>query len=195
VDNDGLPDILVANGHVYPEVDKDRLGVTYREPRLLYWNQGNRKFKDISSLCGPGCTLPMSSRGLAIADFWNDGRISAVINDMDDKPMLLVNLSVNTNHWLGVSLEGTRSNRDGIGARVTVFAAGHKWTQELRSGSSYLSSSDLRLHFGLGTAASIERIEVLWPSGQVDQFPGGASNRFVSLIESRPPTLLPRIVP
>jgi len=185
VDNDGWPDILIANGHVYPEVDKDGLGATYREPRLLYWNKGNGKFKDISRLCGPGCTVPMSSRGLAIADFWNDGRISAVINDMDDKPMLLVNLSATTNHWLGVSLEGTLSNRDGIGARVTVFAAGHKWTQELRSGSSYLSSSDLRLHFGLGTAAFIERIEVLWPSGQVDQFPGGVGDRFVSLVESR----------
>lgn len=186
VDNDGWPDILVANGHVYPEVDKDKLGATYREPRLLYLNQGNGKFKDISGQCGPGCTVPMSSRGLAIADFWNDGRVSAVINDMDDKPMLLVNLAANANHWLGVSLQGTRSNRDAIGARVTIFAGGHRWMQELRSGSSYLSSNDLRLHFGLGKAASIDHIEVAWPSGQIEQFPGGPSDRFVSLVESRP---------
>jgi hypothetical protein len=134
----------------------------------------------------------MSSRGLAIADFWNDGRQLAVINDMDDKPMLLVNLAANANHWLGVALQGTRSNRDGIGARITVFAAGHKWMQELRSGSSYLSSNDLRLHFGMGTSASIDRIEVLWPSGLAEQFPGGASDRFVALTEGKgsapPPT-------
>jgi hypothetical protein len=95
----------------------------------------------------------MSSRDLAIADFWNEGRQSAVVNDMDDKPMLLVNLAANANHWLGVIVKGTTSNRDGIGARVTVYASGRKWTQEVRSGSSYLSSNDLRLHFGLGAAA------------------------------------------
>ena len=185
VDNDTRSDILIVNGHVYPEVDRDHLGATYREPRLLYWNQGNGKFKDVSKQCGPGCTEPMSSRGLAIADFWNDGRQSAVINNMDDKPLLLVNLAANTNHWLGVALEGTRSNRDGIGARVTVLASGNKWMQEVRSGSSYLSSNDLRLHFGLGPAASFERIEVLWPSGLVEQFPGGSSDRFVPLTEGK----------
>jgi len=185
VDNDSWPDILIVNGHVYPEVDRDHLGATYREPRLVYWNQGKGKFKDVSKQSGPGITEPMSSRGLAIADFWNDGRQSAVINDMDDKPMLLVNLAANANHWLGVALQGTRSNRDGIGARVTVFAAGRKWMQELRSGSSYLSSSDLRLHFGMGTAVSFDRLEVLWPSGLAEQFAGGASDRFVSLTEGK----------
>jgi hypothetical protein len=127
----------------------------------------------------------MSSRGLAIADFWNDGRQSAVINDMDDKPLLLVNMAANTNHWLGVAFQGTRSNRDGVGARITVFASGHKWMQEVRSGSSYLSSNDLRQHFGLGGSASFERIEVLWPSGLLEQFPGGSSDRFVSLTEGK----------
>jgi len=183
VDNDTWPDILIVTGHVYPQVDIDHLGSTYREPRLLYWNQGNGKFKDISKQSGPGCTEPMSSRGLAIADFWNEGRLSAVVNDMDDKPLLLVNLAANSNHWLGISLQGNRSNRDGIGARVAVFASGHNWVQEVRSGSSYLSSNDLRLHFGLGAAASFERIEVLWPSGLQEQFAGGASDRFVSLVE------------
>jgi hypothetical protein len=122
---------------------------------------------------------------MAIADFWNEGRLSAVINDMDDKPLLLVNLAANSNHWLGISLEGTRSNRDAIGARVTVFASGHSWVQEVRSGSSYLSSSDLRLHFGLGTATSFERIEVLWPSGLLEQFAGGSADSFVSLVEGK----------
>src|ERR1019366_5068294 len=133
--NDGWPDILIVNGHVYPEVDIDNLGATYREPRLFYWNQGNGKFKDLSKLCGPGCTVPKSSRGMAVADFWNEGRLSAIVNNMDDKPLLLVNLAANANHWLGIVTVGTKSNRDGIGARVSVFAGGRKWTQEVRSGS------------------------------------------------------------
>jgi hypothetical protein len=185
VDNDSWPDIVIVNGHVYPEVDLDHLGATYREPRLLYWNQGNGKFKDVSKQSGPGSTEPMSSRGLTIADFWNEGRISAVVNNMDDQPSLLVNLAANPNHWLGISLEGTRSNRDGIGARVTVVAGTHRWMQELRSGSSYLSSSDLRLHFGLGALASYDRIEVVWPSGLMEQFAGGSADKFVSLIEGK----------
>jgi len=182
-DNDTWPDILIVTGHVYPEVDAYHLGATYREPRLLYWNQGNGKFKDISKLCGPGCTQPMSSRGLALADFWNEGRISAVVNDMDERPLLLVNLAANANHWLGIVTEGVKSNRDGIGARVTIFAAGRKWTQEVRSGSSYLSNNDFRLHFGLGPATAIDHIEVLWPSGLGERFPGGAADRFVTLVE------------
>lgn len=183
VDNDGWPDIILANGHVYPQVDTG-LGATYREPRVLYWNQGNGKFKDVTSTAGPGCTEPMSGRGLAIADLWNDGRESAVVNDMDEKPLLLVNLAANSNHWLGIVLEGTRSNRDGIGARVTVTAGGKSWVQELRGGSSYLSSSDLRLHFGLGSASTVDRIEIQWPSGMDERFPGVAADRFVTLRES-----------
>ena len=182
VDNDGWPDVLAANGHVYPQVTSG-LGAAYREPRLLYWNQGNGKFKDIGSQSGPGCTQPMPSRGLAIADLWNDGRESAVISDMDEKPMLLVNLAANGNHWLGIALTGTRSNRDGLGARVIVTAGGRTRQQELRSGSSYLSSSDLRMHFGLGSASMLGSIEVVWPSGLDEQFPGGPVDRFVTLVE------------
>jgi hypothetical protein len=184
VDNDGWPDILVANGHVYPQVDSG-LGATYREPRLLYWNQGDGKFRDMSSQAGPGCTTPMPSRGLAVADLWNDGRESAVINDMDEKPLLLVNIAANSNHWLGIVLRGTQSNNDGIGARVTVTAPGKRWTQEVRSGSSYLSSSDLRLHLGLGAATSVDHVDVLWPSGIEERFPGASADRFVTLLEGR----------
>jgi len=184
IDNDGWLDLLAVNGHVYPEVDSAHLGATYREPRLLYWNRSGGKFKDIGIQSGPGITEPMSSRGLAIGDLWNDGRESAVINDIDEKPLLLVNLAANTNHWLGVILKGTRSNRDGIGARVTVFAANHSWDQEVRSGSSYVSNNDLRLHFGLGSSAAVERIDVLWPSGLEEQFDGSDADRFVTLIEA-----------
>ena len=183
MDNDGWPDILIANGHVYPEVDTAHLGASYREPRLVYWNQGNGKFKDISRTAGPGCAEPESSRGLAIADFWNDGRISATINNSGAKPMLLVNQAANTNHWIGIGVVGVQSNRDGIGASVRVFAGGKGWVQEVRSGSSYLSSSDLRLHFGIGTAARIDRVEIDWPSGRKESFPSPPIDRVVSFTE------------
>ena len=183
LDNSGWLDILAVNGHVYPQVDSARLGSSYKEPRLLYQNLGNGKFKDISKEAGPGCTVPASSRGLAIADLWNDGRISAVVNNIDSRPMLLVNLAANSNHWLGVITQGTRSNRDAIGASVTVVAGGRSWVQEVRSGSSYLSSSDLRLHFGLGLASSIDRVEVLWPSGHEESFSVQGVDRFVTLVE------------
>ena len=183
LNNGGLPSILLANGHVYPQVDSAHLGSSYREPRLLYLNLGNGKFKDISKDAGPGCTQPASSRGLAIADFWNDGRLSAVINNIDQKPMLLVNLAPNKNHWLGIITRGTRSNRDGIGARVSVHAGTQTWVQEVRSGSSYISSNDLRLHFGLGSAMAVDRIDVLWPNGLKESFTATGVDHFSTLIE------------
>jgi hypothetical protein len=183
MDNDAWPDILIANGHVYPEVDTAHLGASYKEPRLVYWNQGNGKFKDISSTAGPGCAEPESSRGLAIADFWNDGRISAMINNSGAKPMLLVNQAANTNHWIGIRIEGVQSNRDGIGASVRVSAGSKSWVQEVRSGSSYLSSSDLRLHFGLGSAKKIDGVEIDWPSGRKESFPPPLVDRMVSFKE------------
>jgi enediyne biosynthesis protein E4 len=185
VDNDGRLDILAVNGHVYPEVDTAHLGSTYREPRLLYWNVGDGKFKDISSQCGPGCTQPQSSRGLAIGDLWNDGRLSAVVNNMSGQPMLLVNQALNHNAWLGVVTRGAKSNRDGIGAKVTVIAGDHKFVQEVRSGSSYISSNDLRLHFGLGRDTNIDSIQVRWPTGSSEVFPGGRVDRFVTLTEGQ----------
>jgi hypothetical protein len=183
MDNDGWPDVLIANGHVYPEVDTAHLGATYKEPRLVYWNQGNGKFKDISRTAGPGCTEPQSSRGLAIADFWNDGRLSAVVNNSGAKPMLLVNQAANTNHWIGINAVGTKSNRNGIGASVRVSAGRKNFVQEVRSGSSYLSSSDLRLHFGLGLAAKVDSIEIDWPSGLKESFSAPSVDRMVKLTE------------
>ncbi len=129
VDNDGWPDLLVVNGHVYPEVDSAKLGANYREPRFLYLNLGNGKFRDISKASGPGLNTPASGRGLALADLWNDGRLEAVVNNLSDLPMLLVNVAKNQNHWLGVHLVGTRSNRDAIGARVTLRAGKRIWVE------------------------------------------------------------------
>ena len=183
VDNDGWPDLLVVNGHVYPEVDAAKLGATFREPRFLYWNTGNGKFKDVSATSGPGMSEPLSGRGLAIADLWNDGRLSAIINNLSDRPMLLVNEAANTNHWLGLRLIGTRSNRDAIGARVTLHGGKRTWVDEVRSGSSYSSSSDLRLHFGLGAATTVTSIEVRWPNGESERFAPPALNRIGELTE------------
>ncbi|HXC95405.1 MAG TPA: CRTAC1 family protein [Edaphobacter sp.] len=191
VDNDGWPDLLVANGHVYPEVDSAKLGSFYREPRFLYYNLGNGKFKDISGSSGPALVEPRSSRGLAIADLFNDGRVEAVINNLSDRPMLLVNLVRNQNHWLGLRLIGTSSNHDAIGARVTLQGTKRVWVDEVRSGSSYNSSSDLRLHFGLGTETQLKAIHVRWPNGNVELFnPPSKLDHFLDLVEGngRPPT-------
>jgi enediyne biosynthesis protein E4 len=183
VDNDGWPDLLLVNGHVYPEVDSGNMGSAYREPRVLYWNLGNGKFKDISKDSGPGITHPESSRGLAVGDLWNDGRLEAVINNVSDYPLLLVNLAPNNNHWLGIHLIGVASNRDAIGARVTVHGSARVWVDEVRSGSSYSSNNDMRLHFGLGHATSVASIEVRWPSGRNEIFPGVAGDQIISLKE------------
>ncbi|MDE3105957.1 MAG: CRTAC1 family protein [Acidobacteriota bacterium] len=186
VDNDGWPDLLVVNGHVYPEVDSEKLGASYREPRFLYHNLGNGKFQDASKSAGPGLSTPQSSRGLAIGDLFNDGRLDAVVNNLSDLPLLLVNEAANGNHWLGVRLLGTRSNRDAIGARVTLHAATRNWVDEVRSGSSLGSSSDLRLHFGLGQITALERITVRWPNGQVEEFDAPAHvDQYVQLTEGK----------
>ncbi len=121
-DNDGWPDLLLVNGHVYPEVDKYHLGSDFQEPRLLYHNNGNGTFTDISDSAGTGITTPSSSRGLAVGDLWNDGRMSAVISNMNARPSLLENQIKYANHWIAFKTIGTTSNRDGIGARITVKA-------------------------------------------------------------------------
>ena len=169
-DNDGWPDLLVVNGHVYPEVDTQHLGSTYEEPKILYHNNGDGTFTDISAEAGSGITMPTAARGLAVGDLWNDGRLSAVISNMNAHPSLLVDQVKSTNHWIGFHLIGTKSNRDGIGARVSVMAGGRLRIDEVRSGSSYISSSDMRLHFGLGQNERINFAEVRWPSGRLEKF-------------------------
>jgi hypothetical protein len=170
VDNDGWPDLLLVNGHVYPEVDKQHLGSDYQEPRILYHNKRNGTFEDISARAGPAIAIAKSGRGLAIGDLWNDGRISAVINNMNGPLSLLVNQSRSAKHWIAFKTVGTKSNRDGIGARLRVKAGNRLLVDEVRSGSSYISNNDLRVHFGLGQAASVDFVEVRWPSGSVEKF-------------------------
>ncbi|HKR32052.1 MAG TPA: CRTAC1 family protein, partial [Terriglobales bacterium] len=169
-DNDGWPDLLLVNGHVYPEVDKFKLGSEYQEPRILYHNSGKGTFDDVSDRAGPAITRRASGRGLAIGDLWNNGKISAVITNMGDAPSLLVNQMSYPNHWIAIKTVGTKSNRDGIGARITVKAGGRTFVDEVRSGSSYSSSNDMRVHFGLGLTAKIDSLEIRWPSGLVESF-------------------------
>jgi hypothetical protein len=171
-DNDGWPDLLVVNGHVYPEVDKQHLGSNFQEPKILYHNNGNATFTDISREAGPAITTASSARGLAIGDLWNNGQLSAVISNMNAHPALLVNQVKSPNHWITLHLIGTKSNRDGIGARVTVSAGGRSRIGEIRSGSSYDSSSDTRPHFGLGSSDKIDFVDVRWPSGLTERFEG-----------------------
>ena len=176
-DNDGWPDLLLVNGHVYPEVDKQHLGSDYEEPRILYHNDGHGKFVDISAGAGPGITAKSSSRGLAIGDLWNDGKLSAVVSNMNAPPSLLVNQVKTANHWVAIRTVGTKSNRDGIGAKIWVHAGGRTLVDEVRSGSSYDSQNDMRVHFGLGGATKIDSVEIRWPSGLRERFEGLAVDK------------------
>jgi hypothetical protein len=170
VDNDGWPDLLLVNGHVYPEVDSQHLGSDYREPRILYHNKGNGTFEDISANAGPGIAAAASGRGLAAGDLWNDGQISAVISNMNAPLSLLVNQARSSNHWIAFKTVGTKSNRDGIGAKIRVKIPDRILVDEVRSGSSYNSNNDMRVRFGLGSATKLDWVELRWPSGLTETF-------------------------
>ena len=167
-DNDGWPDILIANGHVYPQVDTVKEGVRYREPLFLHLNKHDGTFEDASAAAGLA-DLPLSSRrGVAFGDIWNDGAIDALILNVGEPPTLLRNHLANGNHWVEFKLQGTKSNRAAIGARLTLHAGKFVQFNEVRGGASYLSQNDLRLHFGLGSDARIDSVEISWPSGTVE---------------------------
>jgi hypothetical protein len=191
-DNDGWPDLILGNGHVYPEVDKYHLGSDFREPRILYHNNGNGTFTDISASAGPGITSRASSRGVAVGDLWNDGKLSVVISNMSAKPSLLVNDVRSGNHWIAFKVEGTSSNRDGIGAQVKVKAGKRTLIDEVRSGSSYISQNDKRIHFGLGQATKVEGIEVRWPTGLTERFEVKQVDAIVPLKEGSGTPVQPR---
>jgi len=183
IDNDGWPDLLAVNGHVYPEVDALKLGINYSEPKLLYRNNGNGTFTDVSRMTGPAISTPAPARGLAVGDLFNDGRLSAVIVNRNAPPSLLLNRSTYSSHWIGIKTIGTRSNRDGIGARITVKTALRKQVDEVRSGSSYISNNDMRVHFGLGESSRIEFIEARWTSGLVERFNDLGVDRILTVRE------------
>lgn len=183
-DNDGWLDIIQINGHVYPEIDQHQLGQTFKETRLVYHNLGTGKFKDVSAEMGPGITQRFSSRGCAFGDYDNDGDVDVVVNNMNDYPSLLRNDGGNKKNWIKIKLVGTKCNRTAIGARVRVVTGKHSQTDEVHSGTSVMSQSDLRLHFGLGDAENIDRLEVKWPTTQeVETFTNLEVNRILTIKE------------
>ncbi|HEV2493497.1 MAG TPA: CRTAC1 family protein [Terriglobia bacterium] len=171
-DNDGWKDIVLANGQVFPQIDRYHTGITYAERSLLFHNRGRReggvKFDEVGLRSGPGFAIKKVSRGLATADYDNDGDLEILVTNMNDSPELLRRARKNPNHSILVKTVGTRSNRDGLGAKITIAAGGLRQYDEVRSGASYLSSSDRRVHFGLGAAVRVDGLEVDWPSGQKD---------------------------
>jgi hypothetical protein len=192
IDNDGWPDLLLVNGHVYPEVDSQHLGSSYKEPRILFHNNGDGTFTDISASAGAAITTSASSRGLSVGDLWNDGRMSAVINNMNAAPALLVNQVKNANHWIAIHAVGAKSNRDGIGARILVKTASRTLVDEVRSGSSYISSDDMRVHFGLAKSEKVDWVEIHWPSGIAERFVNLAVDQIHSLKEGTGTQLEPQ---
>jgi hypothetical protein len=184
-DNDGWPDLVQVNGHAFPEVDSLKIDIRYKERALVYRNLGGGRFADISETAGPAPKEEHSARGLAVADIDNDGDLEVLVNNQGEAPSLWKLNRSPAGNWILVKLVGKRSNRSGIGARVSVTAGGRRQSDEVRSGGSYLSQGDLRLHFGLGPAASADRIEVNWPSGSRQVVTGVAANRVV-VIEERP---------
>ena len=184
-DNDGWKDLLVANGHVNPQVDQYNLGITYAQRSLLFRNLGNGRLEEMGERAGPALAARHVGRGLAVADFDNDGRLDLLLTNLDDSPTLLHNLARGAGNWLRIRTIGTKSNRDGYGARVEVTAGSLTQTDEVRASSSYLSSSDPRLHFGLGKALRADRIVVRWPSGLVDTLSDVAANQEIVIEEGK----------
>jgi len=178
-DNDGWLDLLLTSGHIIDNVAEASEGLTYRQPTTLFHNESGRQFTDVSAQAGLALAAPLVGRGLAVGDFDNDGRVDALVVDSEGAPLLLHNESAPVGHWLSLKLAGTRSNRDGIGALVTVTAGGLTQTRLCHTDGSYLSASDVRVHVGLGEAAVAQTVTVRWPSGQRDIFRHVQANKFL----------------
>jgi enediyne biosynthesis protein E4 len=183
VDNDGWLDLLVVNGHVYPQIDTLPSGARYRQAKLLHLNLGDGTFCDASRLAGAGLQEARASRGAAFGDIDNDGHVDLVVGDLDGPPMILRNEGGDGNHWITLELAASKGNPLAIGARVKIVAGDTSQTEEVRSGGSYLSQNDLRLHFGLGRAAKVDTVEIRWPSGKVEQIKDLAADKFYAVLE------------
>ena len=184
-DNDGWLDLFIANGHVYPEVEQATPGTHYRQINSLFHNEGNGKFAEVGKLAGTGFGTPYVGRGVAFADFDNDGFMDVVVANNGDSPLVLHNSGGNGNHFLNFRLLGTKSNRDSMGARIRVVAATMSQIREIAGGGSYLSQSDLRANFGLGKAGRAETVEVSWPSGLRQVFHNVEADKFYLIEEGK----------
>ena len=185
--NRGLLDLILVNGHVYPQVDSKKLGTAYREPKLLYVNQGDGTFREMGLQGGPALTTPQVSRGLAVGDLFNSGKLNVVVENLTGEPMILQTTPAAGTHWISFRLLGRPSNRLALNARVFVTTGGTTQMQEVLSGGSYLSQSDLRLHFGTAAAATVETVVVLWPDGARQTFHHIAADHFYLLQQGGQP--------
>jgi hypothetical protein len=187
-DNDGLLDLFFANGHVYPGVDQQDWGTTWAQRPLLFRNLNGSKFAEVAPATGSGLAIVVPARGAAFGDLFNDGHIDVVLNVMDSTPLLLRNEVRNSNHWLTLKLiGGPKSPRDAIGAKVFVTTGAIRQREDVFSGGSYASSSDQRLHFGLGSATSVDKVEILWPDGAKEEIEikTRAIDRIVTVVEGK----------
>src|SRR5215472_2278700 len=182
-DNDGWQDIFIVNGHVYPQVDQMRSNLRYLEPKLLFQNERNGKFKDISKEAGTAIQIPQVSRGMAIGDLFNDGKLEAVVENLKGEPMILRPEGGPKNHWISIQLEGDKENRLALNARVRAFAGDLVQLGEVISGGSYLSQNDLRIHFGLGNHERLDKAEITWPDGKTETLTNLQADRFYSVRE------------
>jgi enediyne biosynthesis protein E4 len=182
-DNDGLPDLLIASGHVYPEVDTIPNSVRYREPLLLYRNKGDRTFDEISGPAGLNDGPAQSRRGVAFGDINNDGNVDMVVFNVGAPPSLFLNDTKNSNHRVLFKLIGTKSNRGAVGARITVTSASRLQIEEVKAGSSYLSTNDPRLHFGLASDSVMDKVEIRWPNGGVETIRSVPADFLYTIVE------------
>ncbi len=182
-DNDGDKDLFVANGHLFPQLDRANLGTSYAQTNQLFENLGDGTFIEVSQLSGKGLEIKKVSRGASFGDYDDDGDLDIFVLNINDRPTLLRNDGGNENNWLMVKTIGSASNRDGIGARIEVRSGGLTQSAEIRSGASYLSHNDLRAHFGLGQRVAIDLLVVHWPSGLQERFENLSANRLVVLQE------------
>jgi hypothetical protein len=182
--NDGWKDLLLVNGHVFPEVEKLHIDIHYKDRAILYQNLGTGKFRDVSKEAGPAMLERHSARGAAFGDVDNDGTLEIAINNQNEAPSLFKQAHRAGGHWLILKLEGRKANRSAIGARVKVVTGERAQWDEVRSGGSYLSQNDLRLQFGLGAASKADRIEIAWPGGKRQVLENQAVDRVLAIKEA-----------
>ncbi len=183
IDNDGWLDLIVVNGHVYPQVDQANIGVYFREPTLLFLNRRDGTFRDVSDQAGAALKVPRVGRGLALGDLFNDGVQEVVVENLEGEPTILRPEGGPRNHWISFEFAGTKSNKLALNARVKVVAGDLAQTDEVRSGGSYLSQSDLRLHFGLGDRRQADKVAISWPSGGTEMLTNLEADRFYCVKE------------